>query len=77
MAPAAIGSERKRHVPMPNMVVPQDWSSVSKRNVYINLFLLNFFRFLLEPYPVDPYLPQQQVPLSNEYPPQPTRDYPR
>lgn len=32
MVPAAIGSERKRHVPMP-IATPPDWSSVPKRTL--------------------------------------------
>jgi hypothetical protein len=65
MVPAAIGSERKRHMPMPTTVGPMpigstgDWSSVSKQS-----------------YPIDPYL-QQQVPPPSEYQQQSTRDYPR
>jgi hypothetical protein len=41
MVPAAIGSERKRHMPIPTTVGPMpigstnDWSSVSKRKIYI------------------------------------------
>jgi hypothetical protein len=69
MIPAAIGSERKRHMPtstttiVPPMVI-SDWSSVSKRKPYFFLFpCLNFCLFL-ETYPY----PQQQ---------QQTRDYPR
>ncbi|CAF3555455.1 unnamed protein product [Rotaria sp. Silwood1] len=64
MVPAAIGSERKRHLPIPTTVgsIPTgDWSSVSK-----------------QPYPIDPYLSQQQqAPLSSEYQQQPMRDYTR
>ncbi len=49
MVPAAIGSERKRHMPIPTTVGPMpvgnthDWSSVSKRKIYIYLFLLRIF----------------------------------
>jgi len=49
MVPAAIGSERKRHIPMPNIVGPtpigstNDWSSASNRNFYIYRFLLRLF----------------------------------
>ncbi|UJR22944.1 hypothetical protein I4U23_025971 [Adineta vaga] len=72
MVPAAIGSERKRHVPTSNMIGSMsatgnnDWSSVSKQS-----------------YPIDPYLQQhqqqqqQQVPLASEYQQQPLRDYTR
>jgi len=42
MVPAAIGSERKRHMPTSAPVVPpmviNDWSSVSKRKSYLFLF---------------------------------------
>jgi hypothetical protein len=49
MVPAAIGSERRRHMPIPTTVGPMpigntgDWSSVSKRRIYIYLFLLKIF----------------------------------
>ena len=52
MVPAAIGSERKRHIPMPNMPGPtptvntSDWSSVSKRMFDIDSFLLKIFMVL-------------------------------
>ncbi|CAF2610235.1 unnamed protein product [Rotaria sp. Silwood2] len=60
MVPAAIGSERKRHLPIP-IGSTGDWSSVSK-----------------QPYPMDPYLSQQQqAPLSSEYQQQSMRDYTR
>jgi hypothetical protein len=44
MVPAAIGSERKRHMPMPTTVGPMpigstgDWSSVSKRKISICIY---------------------------------------
>lgn len=73
MVPAAIGSERKRHMPTSTPAVPpqpsapstiNDWPSVSKRKLpfsHCSLFssLILFF-IRLEPYP---------------YPQQPTRDY--
>jgi hypothetical protein len=46
MVPAAIGSERKRQMPIPTTVGSMpiggtgDWSSVSKRKIYIYLFHL-------------------------------------
>jgi len=51
MVPAAIGSERKRHMPIPTTVGSMpiggtgDWSSVSKRKINIYLFLLKIFFF--------------------------------
>ncbi|CAF4160406.1 unnamed protein product, partial [Adineta steineri] len=67
MVPAAIGSERKRHIPVSTTIGSMpigstgDWSSVSK-----------------QPYPIDPYMQQQQqVPLSSNYQQQSTRDYTR
>lgn len=74
MVPAAIGSERKRHMPTSTANVPSqpppapapstinDWSSVPKRKLspIIHSFLSSLI--LLEPYP---------------YPQQQTRDYPR
>ncbi len=70
MVPAAIGSERKRHMPTSTTIVPpmaiNEWSSVPKRKSYLFLFpSSNFFFVLPEPYPY----PQQQQ--------QQTRDYPR
>lgn len=76
MVPAAIGSERKRHMPISTTAVPpqppsshapstiNDWSSVPKRKQSLIIHsLVSHFSLLLEPYP---YPPQQQ-----------TRDYPR
>ncbi|CAF1355808.1 unnamed protein product [Adineta ricciae] len=69
MIPAAIGSERKRHIPASAINGPMpvaganDWSSAQKQS-----------------YPIDPYLQQQQsqVSLSCEYQQQqPSRDYTR
>lgn len=74
MVPAAIGSERKRHMPTSATAVPpqpsapstiNDWSSVSKRKSSLSLSFSSFLLLVsirLEPYP---------------YPQQPTRDYPR
>jgi hypothetical protein len=45
MVPAAIGSERKRHIPISTTIGPipigstSDWPSVSKRKIYIYLFI--------------------------------------
>ena len=62
IAPAAIGSERKRHMPMATGATG-DWSSVSKRTPSIfysiaSCFFLSFF--LLATYTIDPYVHQQQ-----------------
>lgn len=67
MVPAAIGSERKRHMPPSTTVVPpmaaSDWSSVSKRKIYrYKTSEFYFLHLFLEPYP---------------YPQQQTREYPR
>ena len=49
MVPAAIGSERRRHIPMPNTVgsTPigntSDWSSAPKRKLRTNLFPLSLY----------------------------------
>jgi hypothetical protein len=47
MVPAAIGSERKRHMPTSTTVVPpmatSDWSSASKRKLYHFLLPSNLF----------------------------------
>jgi hypothetical protein len=49
MVPAAIGSERKRHMPIPTTIGPMpiggtsDWSSVSKRKINIYVFYLQSF----------------------------------
>jgi hypothetical protein len=74
MVPAAIGSERKRHMPASTTAIPpmaiNDWSSVPKRKS--NLFLFScstLFFVLLEPYPY----PQQQQQQQQQQ----TRDYPR
>ena len=87
MVPAAIGSERRRHMPTPtpigsmSMGGNNDWSSVSKRKIYLQYLLMPIFSSRLEPYAIDPYLQkqqqQQQVPLSSEYQQQSTRDYTR
>jgi hypothetical protein len=61
MVPAAIGSERKRHMPLGGT---GDWSSVSKRNLE---------QYPVDPY----LQQQQQVPLSSEYQQPATRDYTR
>lgn len=51
MVPAAIGSERKRHLPTPNTVGPMpvgntnDWSSVPKRKYF--LFISNSYSFYI------------------------------
>ena len=77
MVPAAIGSERKRHMPM-GPTAPADWSSVAKRKIVVRLCSsrLNFDSFA-EPYPIDPYQ-QQPIPLPTDYPPaSQARDYAR
>jgi hypothetical protein len=86
MVPAAIGSERKRHMPTPTTVVSPmpiiDWSSVSKRKSIFYFLLFKSIIVLLEPYPYpqqqqQPPPQQQQQQQQQQQTQQQTRDYPR
>lgn len=79
MIPAAIGSERKRYMPMATPISnTNDWSSGTKRtNSFFHNLFFNEYRFILEPYATNPYIQQKPIPLASDYQQQSMHDYTR